>query len=256
MEKTDITIVGAGIIGLAVGASISKQNRAIYVLEKNISFGQETSSRNSEVIHAGIYYPKDSLKARTCVEGNRMIYEICERSKIPYKKAGKLIVACEPEEVKGLEQLLQNGEQNGILGLEILGEKEIKSLEPNIKALAALYSPSTGIVDSHNLMRHFFQRAKACGTEFVFHAEVTQIEKQNGEYKVTVRDADGTDFSFLTHILINSSGLNSDIIAEVVGIDTKKADYIIKFCKGEYFRVKRDNIQLVKHLVYTVPDEK
>ncbi|MBU3934218.1 MAG: NAD(P)/FAD-dependent oxidoreductase [Candidatus Omnitrophica bacterium] len=256
MEKVDITIIGAGIIGLAVSASVSKPSHAVYILEKNMSFGQEASGRNSEVIHAGIYYPKDSLKAKTCVEGNRLIYEICERDSILYKKVGKLIVASEKEELKELERLLQNGRQNGVSGLRILSARDVKDMEPNIRAPAALYSPDTGIVDSHNLMRHFFQKAKAQGADFVFQTEVRQIEKDGRGFRVSVGDADGTDFSFFTRILINCAGLNSDIIAELAGIDIKKENYILKFCKGEYFRVGANKSGMIKHLVYPVPNEK
>lgn len=254
MEKADITIIGAGIVGLAVSASVSEQDRAVYVLEKNMSFGQESSSRNSEVLHSGIYYPQNTLKAKTCLEGNRMTYEICERNNIPCEKLGKLIVACEREEVKELERLLQNGKANGVLGLKILTSREIKELEPNIRAVAALYSPNTGIVDSHNLMGHFFQKAKTKRCEFVFQTEVTQIKKQDDGYEVTVRDADGTDFSFLTRMLINCAGLNSDIVAELAGLDIKKENYILEFCKGEYFRVSGSKSRLIKHLIYPLPD--
>ena len=179
MDRADITIIGAGIIGLAISASLSKLEKTVYVLEKNESFGQETSSRNSEVVHAGIYYPKGSLKAETCVEGNRMIYEICAENSIPCRKVGKLIVANEKDELNQLEFLLDNGRKNGVSGLEMLSKKKIRDLEPNIKAEAALYSPNSGVVDSHNLMRFFFQSAKAQGAEFVFNACVKQIKKQN-----------------------------------------------------------------------------
>ncbi len=256
MEKVDITVIGAGIIGLAVSASISGKERAVYILEKNSSFGQETSGRNSEVFHSGIYYPRNSLKAKTCVEGNRMSYEICEKNNIHCKKLGKLIVACQREEVKELERLLHNGRQNGACGLKILSEKEIEALEPNIKALAALYSPDTGIVDSHNLMRYFFQRAKSRGAEFVFNAEVTGVDKQNAGYKLTVRDADGSNFAFFSRILINCAGLNSDTVAELAGVDIKEANYILNFCKGAYFRVSNSKSRLIKHLIYPVPNEK
>jgi len=256
MEEADITIVGAGIIGLALSASVSRKNRSVYVLEKNDSFGRETSSRNSEVVHAGMYYPKDSLKARTCVEGNRLIYEICKKNGINYKKTGKLITANEQVELKEIERLLHNGEDNGVSGLKILSEREIKHLEPNVTAFAALYSPDTGIVDSHNLMRYFLQTARAQGAEFIFHSEAKAIQKQNRGYQVSIRDADGSDFSFLTHILINCAGLNSDIIAKSAGIDIERADYILKFCKGEYFRLKSGKIRLIKHLIYSLPDKK
>jgi L-2-hydroxyglutarate oxidase LhgO len=256
MEKVDITIIGAGVIGLAVSASVSGQGRSVYVLEKNSSFGRETSSRNSEVLHAGIYYPPNSLKAKTCVEGNRLIYDICERENIACRRIGKLIVACEKDEVKEIEHLFQNGRRNGVLGLRILSEREIKAMEPNVRACAALYSPNTGIVDSHNLMRSLYLKAKAKGAEFVFHTEARQIEKQKEGYQVTVRDADGTDFSFFTRLLINCAGLNSDLIAQLTGIDIEKAGYTLNLCKGQYFRVGTGKSNLVKHLIYPVPGEK
>ena len=256
MEKTDITIIGAGIIGLAVSAYVTKANRSVYILEKNRSFGEETSSRNSEVIHAGIYYPQGSLKAKTCVEGGRSIYEICDKENILCKRTGKLIVACAKDEIEELKRLQHNGQQNGVAGLEIITKKELKNIEPNVQAEAALFSPNTGIVDTHNLMRYFFLKAKAQGAEFVFQTEVEKIVRQNNGFELTVRDADGADFSFFSRCIINCAGLNSDTIAELCGIDIKKADYILKFCKGEYFRVGNNKSHLVKHLIYPVPDPK
>ncbi len=256
MEKADITIIGAGIIGLAVSACVSQQARTVFVLERNTSFGQEASSRNSEVIHAGIYYLPNSLKARTCVEGNQLIYEICEKNNIRCKKLGKLIVACEKEEIAELEHLFENGQGNGVSGLRILSIEELKELEPNIKAKAALYSPNTGVVDTHNLMRHFLQKAKAKGAEFAFRTEVTRIDRQAGGYKVAVCDSDGSIFSFFTRVLINCAGLNSDVLAKISGVDIAAANYILKFCKGEYFRLGAAKAHLVEHLIYPVPDKK
>lgn len=255
MEQADISIIGAGIIGLAISAFVSKEDRPVYVLERNDSFGQEASSRNSEVIHAGIYYPQDSLKAKACVEGNRLTYEICQNNKIPYKKLGKLIVACEKGEIRRLEQLLVNGQKNGVFGLKIISQAEVKNIEPEIRAQAALYSPTTGIVDSHSLMQYFLQKAKTQGAEFVFQTEVSKIKRLNGGYEVEVHDADGTDFCFFTRVLINCAGLNSDLIAESVGIDIEKEDYQLKPCKGEYLRVSSNKSRLVRHLIYPEPDE-
>ena len=255
MEKVDITIIGAGIIGLSLSASLAESAQAVYVLEKNSAFGQESSSRNSEVLHAGLYYPPDSLKAATCVEGNRMAYQICNSHNIPCKKVGKLIVACSQQELTGLDQLLQNGQRCGVPGLKLLSQKEIKQLEPKVKAEAALYSPSTGIVDSHNLMYHFSRQAKAAGVEFAFQTEVQEIDKGKGGYQLTVRDPDGSEFSFFTRILINCAGLNSDLIAKRAGIDINQEGYTLKFCKGEYFRVTGNKSGLITHLVYPVPDD-
>ncbi|MFH1245335.1 MAG: NAD(P)/FAD-dependent oxidoreductase [Candidatus Omnitrophota bacterium] len=254
MENADITIVGAGIIGLAVSSFVSVRQCPVYVLEKNLSFGQETSSRNSEVIHSGIYYPRNSLKAKTCVEGNRLIYQFCDKHNIPCKKTGKLVVAAEEKEIPFLERLWQNGRQNDVLGLRMLSGKEIKDIEPNIKAKACLFSAETGIIDAHSLMRYLFQKAKSQNAEFIFGAEVISIDKQKTGYKVTVRDTDGEKFSFPTKILINCAGLFSDTIAEMAGLDPKKEGYLLQYCKGEYFRVHSAKAGLIKHLVYPVPD--
>lgn len=255
MEKVDITIVGAGIIGLAVSSFVSERQCSVYVIEKNLSFGQETSSRNSEVLHSGIYYPQNSLKAKTCVEGNRLIYQLCDKYNIHCKKTGKLVVAAEEKEIPFLERLWQNGRQNDVLGLQMLSGKEIRDIEPNIRAKACLFSAETGIVDTHSLMRHLFIKAKSQNAEFIFGAEVVSINKQKTEYKVTVRDTDGEEFSFQTKILINCAGLYSDTIAQMAGLDLQKEGYVLQYCKGEYFRVHSAKTGLIKHLVYPVPGD-
>lgn len=247
MEEVEITIIGAGVVGLAIAAELAK-DREVYVLEKNETFGQETSSRNSEVIHAGIYYPPGSLKAKLCVEGNETLYELCERYRIGYQKIGKLIVATEDEEIEELERLLENGRKNGV-SLEFLSRDEVKKLEPNVNALTAIFSPETGIIDSYGLMRCFVGKARYSGAEIVYRAKVIGIEKLANKYKVAVEDSGG-GFSFLTSVLINSAGLGSDRIAELAGIDVVKADYELHYCKGEYFSCRQG---LTQRLVYPVP---
>ncbi|MBU1781955.1 FAD-dependent oxidoreductase, partial [bacterium] len=133
-EKVDLIIIGAGVVGLAIASEIESQGQDIFILEKNSSFGEETSSRNSEVIHAGLYYPKDTLKAMTCVEGKNLLYETCEKNNIFFKKIGKLIIAQSQAEEEKLEKLLKNGRENGVDDLRILSEKEVKELEPDLKA--------------------------------------------------------------------------------------------------------------------------
>ena len=247
MEEIEIAIIGAGVVGLAIAAEVAK-GREVYVLEKNETFGQETSSRTSEVIHAGIYYPLGSLKAKLCVAGNAMLYELCEEHGIGYKKLGKLVVATEDEEIKELEGLLENGQKNGI-SLEFLSKGEVRKLEPKVSAVAAIFSPSTGIVDSYGLMKYFLGVAKDNNAKIVYKAKVVGIEKLTDKYKVTVEDTAG-NFSFLTRVLINSAGLNSDRIAEVAGIDIAKAGYQLHYCKGEYFSTSQ---AVTKRLIYPVP---
>jgi len=249
MEEVEVTIIGAGVVGLAIAAEVAK-GREVYVVEKNETFGQETSSRTSEVIHAGIYYPPGSLKARLCVSGNAMLYELCEGYGIGYKKPGKLIVATNDEEIKELKELLKNGEKNGV-SLEFLSGQEAKKLEPKVNALAAIFSPSTGIVDSHGLMRYFLGAARDNKATMVYKAKAVGIEKLADKYRVTVEDTAGNS-SFMTRVLINSAGLNSDRIAEVAGIDTAKAGYELHYCKGEYFSTSQD---IAKMLIYPVPKQ-
>ncbi|MGA6926532.1 MAG: FAD-dependent oxidoreductase [Desulfosarcina sp.] len=140
MEIT-ATIIGAGVVGLAVAAELSETHKGLLILERNPSFGQETSSRNSEVIHAGIYYAKGSLKARLCVEGNRQIYRLCEQSRIPHRRCGKLIVATDRNEEAILATIQQQARENGVEALDLLNARQIKALEPNVKACAGLFPP-------------------------------------------------------------------------------------------------------------------
>jgi len=254
--KSDITIIGAGVVGLAIAAQVAGQRKAVYLLEKNERFGQEISSRHSGVIHSGIYYPAGSLKAKLCVEGNHLLYELCPKHGIGHKKLGKLIVATSDEETGQLQELKEKGEINGAVGLTIISRRELKKLEPNVEGIAALLSPSTGIIDSHALMEYFVARAKDGGAEVAYNKEVVGIEKLGNGYKVTVDEGDTGKFSFETRILINCAGLYCDKIAELAGIDINKAGYRLHYCKGEYFSVGGVKSKLVKRLIYPVPELK
>jgi L-2-hydroxyglutarate oxidase LhgO len=248
----DITIIGAGVIGLAIAQKLSEEYSNIFILEKNLTFGQETSSRSSEVIHAGIYYPGGSLKAKLCVEGNAMLYDFCRKHDVPFNNCGKLIVATSPEEVQVLESIRKNSAVNGV-DLEILEKDHIAHLEPNIFALKALFSPTTGIVDTHDLMKRFETNFLNNGGQIVYGSKVTGIRKLTEGYEVTLSDADNSHYSFTTRILINSAGLTSDIISEVAGMKDENLNII--FCKGEYFRVNPPKNRLIKRLIYPVPHQ-
>lgn len=251
LHQVDITIIGAGVVGLAIASQVADESRDVYVLEKNRTFGQEASSRNSEVIHGGIYYPKDSLKARMCLEGNILLYELCQRHRIGCSKSGKIIVATNDVEAEELEELYKRGRDNGV-ELEMLSQKQMRQLEPNMDGIAAFLSPSTGIVDSQALMRYFLGRATDNGAQVAYRTEVSGIEKVSGGYKVRVEDSSG-GFHFTTRVLINCAGLYSDAVAGMVGIDVNKADYKLHWCKGEYYSVSSGKSSLVKRLIYPVP---
>ena len=252
MNRADVTIIGAGVIGLAIAAQIAGKGWEAYVLEKNETFGLETSSRHSGVIHAGIYYPQNLLRTRLCLAGNRALYKLCEERGIGYRKTGKLVVATTDEEVSELEILLDRGQRNGVEGLSILSRREMKELEPNMDGVAALLSPSTGIIDSHALMKYFIARAVEGGVQIAYQTRVIGIEKLADGYKVTVKDGTG-EFPFITRMVINCAGLESDKVAELAGIDIAKAGYKLHYYKGEYFSVAGGKGKLVKRLIYPVP---
>ena len=250
-EIADISIIGAGVVGLAVAAEVAREDRSVYVLEKNDSFGKETSSRHSGVIHAGIYYPEGSLKARLCVEGNRQLYELCKKNGIPHRNTGKLVVAASDDEMDALQGLYKRGIANGT-DLQMLTKEEVNDMESNLNAIAALWSPSTGIIDSHSLMLHYINEAILSCAQIAYQCEVVGIEKAPGGYRVTVNDWSG-GFSFDTRTLINCAGLYSDKIAGMAGIDIDKAGYRLYYCRGEFYSLDNSKKGLVQRLVYSVP---
>jgi L-2-hydroxyglutarate oxidase LhgO len=247
----EITIIGAGVVGLAIAEKLSEHYPNVFLIEKHPTFGQETSSRNSEVIHAGIYYPKGSLKAKLCLEGKTLLYDYCKKYGIPYNNCGKLIVATSEEEISVIEGIRQTALNNGVDDLMVLDKEQISEMEPHIFALKALYSPSTGIVDSHSLMKQYETNTINNSGRIVYHCEVTGINRIREGYEVVLLDADKSVYSYTTRILINSAGLTSDKISEMTGI--KDESLKICFCKGEYFRLNPPKNKLVRRLIYPVP---
>lgn len=251
MMDANITIIGAGVVGLAIAEKVSEDRKNVFLIEKHTSFGQETSSRNSEVIHAGIYYTKDSLKARLCIEGKWLLYNYCKKFDVPYNNCGKLIVATSVEEIAIIEGIMQTAIKNGVNDLVEFGREQIAELEPNIFALKALFSPSTGIVDSHSLMKRYETNAINNGCQIVYGSEVIGINRIKNGYRIDLSDTDKRPYSFTSGIVINSAGLTSDKSSEMVGI--KDDNLKILFCKGEYFRVNPPKNKLIKRLIYPVP---
>jgi L-2-hydroxyglutarate oxidase LhgO len=254
LREIDVAIIGAGVTGLATAGEIAQPKRGVFVFEKKCSFGLETSSRNSEVIHAGIYYPEDSLKARLCVEGKNLLYELCDRHGIAYKKLGKIIVAANRDEITQLEKLYEQGRKNGVEDLMLLSRTELKRLEPNVEARAGLLSPSSGILDSYSLLKFFYSQAKEKGAEFVFGTEVVGIERMETKYRVEVRDREGIS-AFISQVVINAAGLSSDRIAQLAGIDVAETGYSLHYCKGEYFSLSSKYRNLVSRLIYPTPEQ-
>jgi len=251
VEKVEITVVGAGVIGLAVAQELTKITEDLLVIERHFSFGQETSSRNSEVIHAGIYYPKNSLKAITCFEGKNLLYEFCRKHNVDCKQTGKLIIAETDAQIKELEDISRNAAENKVEDLELIDKKKLKQLEPHVEAKAALYSPSTGIIDSHGLMKHLSWMVQSRNGQIAYNTELIGIEKAKDGYILHVQDEKRETFSFFSRLVVNSAGLSSDKIAAMVGNDKK--EYRLHYCKGDYFRVHNNKGKFISRLVYPVP---
>jgi len=248
MENVDIAIIGAGVIGLAVASRVSKQGKSVVILEKHRRYGIETSSRNSEVVHAGIYYPKESLKSQLCHQGREKLYQLGFDNKFFIKKTGKLIVSTTDEETKKLEEILKNATQAGAKKLELLDQKETLSKIPELHAKASIWSPESGIIDSEELMAYYYNVAQDQGAIFLFNTAVKTIDRKEGGYELAFGESQE---KLKTPIIINAAGLYSDQIAGLAGIDIKKAHYKLHWCKGSYFRSRQT--MLLPYLVYPVP---
>lgn len=258
MDKVDIIVVGAGVVGLAAAAELTARfpRASIAVLDKEQQFGWHTSSRNSEVVHGGMYYPTGSLKARLCVEGRPLLYEFCEKHGIPHQKIGKLIIAREESEIPHIRQIARQGEINGVTDLRELDQADVMKMEPHITAVAAVHSPSTGIVDSHKLMAKFEQIISAGEENLIaYRHEVTGVERNpsTGEYEVTFTGPDGARDQLACRWLINCAGLWSDRIGAWLGLQPEQEGWKIYWVKGEYFSISASKSKLLNHLVYPPP---
>ena len=251
MADTPLTVVGAGVVGLAVAARLAPRFPELVLLERRDRPGQETSSRNSEVIHAGMYYPPGSLKARLCVEGNRRLYDLCARAGVPHRRITKLIVAESDAEMPALERLLERGRANGV-ELRLVSARECRALEPNVSAVGGIFSPDTGIVSAHGFMDHLLHAARAGGAIVQTRTELVGIERRTGDYRITVRAA-GTLEAFTSERVVNAAGLEADTVAALAGIDVEAAGYRQHYCKGSYFAVAPARAGVVTRLVYPVP---
>jgi len=251
VPDTGIVVIGAGVVGLAVAARLARESANLVILDRNAKHGMETSSRNSQVVHAGIYYPAGSLKARLCVEGRQRLWDLCLRHAIPHAKTGKLITATRDEELPVLDAIAATALGNGV-ALARLSETQAHALEPAIASVGALWSPESGIVDAHGLMDHFLREALDAGAAFLPRAEVVGLEPAPGGYRVTARQAGGLE-SITAERVVNAAGLEADTIAALAGIDVDAAGYRLHWCKGSYFSAATRLAKTVSHLVYPVP---
>lgn len=250
MEKIDTIIIGAGAIGLAIAYELSKGNPDVLVLEQEKGFGKHTSSRNSEVVHAGHYYQPGSLKTRLCVQGNELLYDYLEENSIPFKNTGKIIVANDAEEDKVLDNYLRLAEINGCKGFERINREEVHRMEPQVKCESGLFIPSSGIFNTHEYMQSLAKKIEENDAFIVYGNEVVSIQHETAGYIVTCSNGE----QYQSQKLINSAGLWADKIAAMAGLDIDNLGIRQHLCKGQYF--KSSKIGGIEHLIYPVADPK
>lgn len=255
MDKVDIVIIGGGVGGLAIAEAVSRHypGKDIILMEKHEKFGQETSSRNSEVIHGGMYYPSGSLKARLCVEGNKVLYDFCDKHRVPYQRIGKIIITRNAEEEDSVKSIYEQGKKNGVPGLRYLTQAEVNTMEPNIFATGALYSETTGIIDSHVLMSRLEHMAMENGVMFAYNHELKDVKKVDSGFVLSFTNSEQQDDVLETKYLFNCAGLYSDFIPECLGVDVEAEGYRIYPVKGEYFSICASKSKLISHLIYPPP---
>jgi len=242
------TIIGAGVVGLAIAKAISDYlmpGENLLVIEKEDSFGRGISSRNSEVIHSGIYYPYGSLKHRLCIRGRKMLYEYCDSRGISYAKCGKLIIATDETEINELEKIYAKAQVNGVENVHMLDKNDALKLESDINVYQALYSMETGVIDSHGLMRSMVNDLTDNDGMIVYRTEVSSIEFNDNTYTIVLKD--GTRFS--SDYVVNAAGLGAVRLSETAGIVAEK----MYPCKGTYFSYEGSHS--FTHLLYPVPDK-
>jgi L-2-hydroxyglutarate oxidase LhgO len=251
----DVVVVGAGVIGLAIAAALARPGRSVLIVEQEPGIARGVTSRNSEVIHAGLYYPRDSLKASLCVEGREALYRYCAERRVAHRKLGKLIVATEAHEEPIVESLLERGRANGVVGLECLDRAAIRALEPGVAARLALHSPETGIVDGHGLCLALLAEAEASGAVLVLDRSLRALEPRSFGWSVEIEAGDGHRETVEAGIVIGAAGLAADRVAEQAGIDVDTCGWRQHPCKGDYFALGPGVRLELERLVYPVPQQ-
>ena len=252
MDHVNILIIGGGVVGCAIAEALSHRWQDVFLVEQYPKFGMATSTRNSGVIHSGIYYPKNSWKARHCVEGNRLTKEFCEKHNVPHRTTGKLVVAKSKEEEPQLLALLKRGQENGVEDLQILDSAQIRGKEPHVQGYAALCVPSTGICSAEELVHAYARIAEQQGANLLTHAKVESLKPHKDLVRVALRVGDeeqSESESIEARCVINAAGLYADEVARLLG----PRPWTIYPVRGEYCEIRGPHAELVRNLVYPLP---
>ena len=247
----DCVILGAGVVGLAIARELAMAGREVMVIEASEAIGTGTSSRNSEVIHAGIYYEPGSLKAQLCVQGKQLLYRYCDERGVPYKNTGKLIVAATPEQSAQLHKIAERARLNGVNDLYQISGAEARALEPELSCDAALVSPSTGIIDSHGLMLALQGDAENHGAQCVFHTPFSRGKiLDSGEFELEFTGSE--PMTLTAGCVINSTGLSAPAVARALQGQPAGLIPTAYFCKGNYFTLSGRSP--FSRLIYPMPN--
>jgi glycerol-3-phosphate dehydrogenase len=255
MDRANIVIIGGGVVGCAVARAVSERWSDVFLVEQMPKLGMGASTRNSGVIHSGIYYPPGSLKARLCVAGNRMLYEFCAAHNVPYRNCGKLVVAHDTKQEAELEHLAENGRANGVVGLRLVDRAAVRAREPHIEAAAALEVSSTGIISAEELTKTLARMATDRGASLLTRTRVVRLDPRADSVAVTLvtgddgEDAQSSEETIEARCVINCAGLYADEIAAMLGNRTHR----IYPVRGEYCELVRAKSNLINNLVYPLP---
>jgi len=256
-EETEIAVIGAGVVGLAVAAELSRSAHVV-VLERHEGYGRETSSHNSGVVHAGIYYPPGWLKTQLCIEGNALLYEWAAKTSVRAHRVGKLVIATNASELPALEQLFAAARANGVKELQLQSRDEVSQLEPSVRAVGGFLSGTSGVIDQMQLMQSLLSAAQANGALPALKHDVLSIERDGEAFLLAISDPEGQTFSLKASIIVNAAGLAADRLAAMLGYpldgegSTPRLRQTIN--KGRYYDiVSSEKAALLHHLVYPLP---
>jgi glycerol-3-phosphate dehydrogenase len=252
MDRVNVVVIGGGVVGCAIAEAISHRWQDIFLIEQYPRLGMSTSTRNSGVIHSGIYYPTNSWKARHCVEGNCLTKQFCEQNNVAHRITGKLVVAKSKEEEPALLALMKKGKENGVQGLQMIGAAEVRAKEPHVHGYSALHVPSTGICSAEELVHAYARLAEHQGANVLTRAKVEKLEPHGDCVRVTLRvgDEERSEIEMVeARCVINSAGLYADEIANLLGPRPWK----IYPVRGEYCEIRGPRAELVRNLVYPLP---